>query len=974
MKQQRRSLAMPAIAVVALLALSALPYSTLAADERVYSQSGTGDEYVADAGTVQWEPSDLTFEADGVTYTYPGRTGTAHAFPVNGEHAHTEYCGGANGFAPNYASGQYPVGSADVSALEVGAPWAEVSSTGAPGCSTEKDRATPRELSNSLHGMTQQAHATVNHVTSASLQTMAHDVGIGNKLSVQFAYGPLMVLESTSDSLDKIIFFGGSAFTTLPGRTVDETMDALYEAIGAKFGSAHFRTPISSSDDIFNAFQLALGEPGPPADANETTIQAFIDFGMSAVAIDPLLSCGNFNSTKLTSEGHEHTVYAVESFDNLCDDRRHVNDVSPSLDASFVYGSDLRTAEALRERAEDGSLTCKLKTHENSDGSTSLPTISDLETDEEKAFFRQVTDTFHRCRFTDFTKPSEREGCRDEDLIIAGDTRAAENFYLAAIQTVLMRKHNQWCDEFDQNASHIAHNWSEDHKYHEARLRTMAVYQHAFVLSSIDFAGLVALGQDRPGSGYEGDEGIAGREVYEVFVPDMAQWEAEGKLISEEHDECEEAVACGVSITNWLDRFQQWPECQDVMTNLMLRWHPALYDEMAVIHGNDWSHGEEDAESCFTGFDGLEEEEEEEEDEGPKLIDIEEGINTIIAQPDINQLIKAPGGLANFLRSAISTHANGNVGFPQSMRNMLFGPNAVIDLAALNIARFRERGVVTVWDALSYFYPEDFPADASVETKEALTWEDLHLDPRVEPHFRAQFCHPWQAEAYSVTISQKQDGFVLAYEDPDFGIFPGDNEGMGFGSVAMARYLSGARNYAGFLERFWLLERLEGDYPQEVKEEALAFYNSIAVDAGFEDSIRTLFIETVPEFQGENHCMPNNIWHTPLSSDFMTASGKRAEECDCLTTRFRVLHEASPCFNASDAIFLEEFGIGVPSTTEWSTDQTAIIGAIAGYAGVMTIAAIVMGAILIMKKSKKCPMSASRVQSIEKPLNIEEIK
>ena len=195
-------------------------------------------------------------------------------------------------------------------------------------------------------------------------------------------------------------------------------------------------------------------------------------------------------------------------------------------------------------------------------------------------------------------------------------------------------------------------------------------------------------------------------------------------------------------------------------------------------------------------------------------------------------------------------------------------------------------------------------------------------------------------------------------------------------SLCSLRYLSGARNYAGFLERFWLLERLEGDYPEQVKEEALAFYNSIAVDTGFEDSIRTLFIETVPEFQGEDRCMPNKIWHTPLASDFMTASGQRAEECNCLTTRFRVLHESSPCFNTSNAIFLEEFGIGVTPTTEWSTDQTAVIAAIAGYAGLITIAAVVMGAILISKKTKKCPMGAlsSRVQSIEKPLNIDQIK
>ena len=292
----------------------------------------------------------------------------------------------------------------------------------------------------------------------------------------------------------------------------------------------------------------------------------------------------------------------------------------------------------------------------------------------------------------------------------------------------------------------------------------------------------------------------------------------------------------------------------------------------------------------------------------------------------------------------------------------------------MNMARFRERGVVTVWDALSYMYPEKYSPNATVAEREELTWEDLHLDPRVEPHFRSMFCTPWEAEAYSVAISQKQDGFVLSYEDPDFGIFPGDNEGMGLGSVAMARYLSGARNYAGFLERFWMLERLEGDYPQNVKDEAMSFYTKIAVEEGFEDSIRSLFIETVPEFQAENSCMPNNIWHTPLASDFMTASGERAEECNCLTTRFRVLHEASPCFNASDALFLEEFGI-TPAATSWTKTETAITAALASYAGVMTIAAIALATVLLTKRRNARAMdsrvqSISSVASIEKPLHV----
>ncbi|QDZ22692.1 heme peroxidase [Chloropicon primus] len=905
-----------------------------------------------------FEPTVVEFQdpGTGVTYRYPGRTGEAGAFPVNGNHAHTEYCSkGPSPPSSSFEPGtQLPVGSSAASSLEVGSPV-----PAQPACSTSTSRATPREVSNNLHGsLIQQAHSTVNHVTSATLQTMAHDIGIGNTVPIQFAYGPLLVLEPAgTDSLDRIIFFGGAAFTNLPGRTVDETLQELQGAIRAKWPRKSFSTPISSTDDVFNAFREAAGAA---VDSNATddaaSVQSFLEFGMTAVAIEPLLSC-NYNSTTVTSEdGATHEVYDVSSgFGSLCDDRRHVNDVSPQLDASHVYGSDLRTADALRERdPATGELGCRMRVHRGGDALGTLPTIADLD-ERDRPFFRQVTDTFHRCHSRDYSRSSDVEGCRDEDLPVAGDRRSNENFYLSALHNVLLRRHNQWCDSFE-GASSPASGWSEDHKYHEARVRVMAVYQHAFVLSSIDFAGLVSLGQDRKGSGHEGDDGIAGREVYEVFVPDMAKWNETGALVSEEHDECDEAVACGVSISNWLDRFQQWPVCQDVMTNLMLRWHPALYDEMAVVHGASWGFEEEEGEeeACLSEHDGLEEEEEEEE-EGKKLVDIGEGINTIIAQPDIHGQMKTSGGLADFLRSAISTHANGNVGFPQSMRNILFGKNAVLDLAALNIARFRERGVVTVWDALSYMYPDKYPRNATEEAKMELRWEDLALDPRVEPQFRAMFCNPWEAEAYSVAISQKQDGWVLTYEDPDFGIFPGDNDGMGLGSVAMARYLSGARNFFGFMERFWLLERVEGEYPKEVKEESLRFYNTLAADQGFEDSIRELFMEAVPELR--EGCMPNNIWHTPLASDFMEAdTGARSERCNALTQNFRVLHEASPCLQSK---LLEAT---VEGASGWSAAQVGIVAGIGGFALCMTILSMILGVVLLTRNKK----TIGRVTTLEK--------
>lgn len=925
------------------------------------AQTSTGSSYEdadGNAWTVesqQFERTKISFEHEGTIYWYPGRTGTAGAFPVSGMHAHTEYCG-EHDFQPNFEEGQLPIGSRSVEGLSVGSPWPGTNGQ----CTSATTRATPREISNALHGLTQQAHSTVNHVTSATLQTMAHDIGIGNTLGIQFAYPPLMVLSPEADDSnpERIIFFGGAAFKTLPGMSVDKTLAELQKAIRGKFARKSFKTPISSSDDIFNAFQEALGEDAQDS-ADQAVVQAFLEFGMSAVSIEPLLAC-KYNSTIITSGGEEHRVYDVSSgFGLLCDERKHVNDVSPDLDASHVYGSDLKTASALRERCPDtGVLSCRLRVHVGEDGMDTLPTIADLE-EEDKPFFRQITDTFHKCHSMNYSVSSEVEGCRDVDLPVAGDRRANENFYLGSLHIVLLKRHNMWCESFAKESS-FARGWSEEHKYHEARVRVMATYQHAFVLSSIDFAGLVSLGQDKKDAGYEGEAGIAGREVYEVFVPDMAKWNATGELISEEHDECDEAVPCGVSINNWLGRFTQWPNCQDVMTNLMLRWHPALYDEMAVVHGADWAF-EEGEEDCFTAFDGLEEEEDGVEEEGKKLVDIGEGINTIIAQPDIHGQMKKAGGLADFLRSAISTHANGNVGFPQSMRNMLFGKNAVMDLAALNIARFRERGVVTVWDALSYLYPDKYPTNATEDVKMKLRWEDLALEPRVEAHFRALFCNAWEAEAYSVAISQKQDGWVLSYEDPDFGIFPGDNNGMGLGSVAMARYLSGARNFFGFLERFWLLERVEGEYPKAIKEESLRFYTKLAADQGFEDSIRELFLETVPELR--EGCMPNNVWHTPLASDFMEASGARSERCNALTQDFRVYHDASPCLR------LKLQAEKSDSAGGWSTAQVGIVAGVGSFAFAMTIASLVLGYQLLSRNKKTTgvatPPSTETVSSDE---------
>ena len=131
--------------------LAAFEGAAAQTEDWTYVDAEGNDWFVEDK---QFEETKVSFDVDGTTYTYPGRTGEAQAFPVNGKHAHTEFCND-NNFTPRYAEGQLPVGSVEVRDWEVGTPWSEVRKDAA--CSTESERATPRELSNALHGQTQQA-------------------------------------------------------------------------------------------------------------------------------------------------------------------------------------------------------------------------------------------------------------------------------------------------------------------------------------------------------------------------------------------------------------------------------------------------------------------------------------------------------------------------------------------------------------------------------------------------------------------------------------------------------------------------------------------------------------------------------------------------------------------------------------------------------------------------------------------------
>ncbi|XP_022099942.1 thyroid peroxidase-like isoform X2 [Acanthaster planci] len=126
---------------------------------------------------------------------------------------------------------------------------------------------------------------------------------------------------------------------------------------------------------------------------------------------------------------------------------QQTNRITSYLDASFVYGSSLKTMDSLRIRSDPQGL---LRVTPNPD-----PSKMDL-----------------------LPPDNEISNCAGQDAHItcgkSGDSRTAEQVGLTALHTVWLREHNRIAREL----SRINYHWNGDRVFHEARKIVGAEWQH----------------------------------------------------------------------------------------------------------------------------------------------------------------------------------------------------------------------------------------------------------------------------------------------------------------------------------------------------------------------------------------------------------------------------------------------------------------------------------------------------------------
>lgn len=126
-----------------------------------------------------------------------------------------------------------------------------------------------------------------------------------------------------------------------------------------------------------------------------------------------------------------------DSGSDTANPRQHLNDITPFIDASNVYGSDAERAAALRE--DDGRMKV-------SDGDL-LP--------------------FNESGLPNADRPASTQ-------FLAGDQRANENVALTSMHTLFVREHNRLVDEFEEENP----DWDPETLYQEARRIVEAQIQH----------------------------------------------------------------------------------------------------------------------------------------------------------------------------------------------------------------------------------------------------------------------------------------------------------------------------------------------------------------------------------------------------------------------------------------------------------------------------------------------------------------
>lgn len=945
-----------------LFILSTLLGAALAQDR---SSSGSLGQYTytSDGGAMSWTVMEKNYEdtflvfddpldpSNPKKFKYPGRGGEAGAFPVEGRHAFTEFCHEdllASGVWPNLLDNTFPLGSEDTKNVQAGDAWDTVPRTGRTGqCPTKDLPMNPRTLSNTLHNMLQQGSDHFNHVTAQSLQASAHDVGSSDPAAMTVgAFPPLLKLRDANNR--DVWFMGGTAVTKLQDLSMEETRQFLANAMTNREKSrydvavsshdvdmAFFNSGGSGGKDYLDSAGKYSDRDGSVERAATEVVKGFVHAGQASASISSLIDCDLVGTFDISSGSETLQVFDLSStasadFKFCFEDPSKTNPIrktttqqSPGLDASITYGSDLKTAEYLREKCMQGAscptgLGARLLVSKSAKGKDLLPTIrrvGEVHGQDAIDHFNAITDTFHG-----------RAGCGTENseyptdisCYVAGDRRAMENKYLTAMHLSLVRKHNQIVNRLSTLPQ-----WqgaSQEHLYHEARVRVMAWEQHAYTLGTMFASKLKprhrglknnALGQEMGVTGTRtgADKGISAFLIFEPDFKEGFDWENPDLSLVVDKTCVPGRIKCNVTAADYFTMFDDgcaegkcWEgkTCFPPTGNLNQRWHIAMYDKVPQEPlGNDqWNMREADPYQPNRFGNGP-------NPVGGVQCEISMGrgdpdnnmvkstheqmvlpgadtggilptepddtmVNLLFANTNIaNELFN--DGLGKFIRQAYAQKANGNNGFPPSMRNMLFSrPDSpqtfFLDLASINSIRYRDRGVGDICDLLQFHRTIDQRTDPSLPdiVRSEVTWADLHLNPELEPLFRATYCTPCDAEAFNVMISQKADFFNQRQRaQPTHGIFPGFNDGNGVGAGSMGKYLTNQRAYFGFMENYWVKARAS----QPRYKEAIDFYKqeqpngqSSLLDE-FKRSVGVLLfnITDVEEIQ----CMPHNPWFHP---------------------------------------------------------------------------------------------------------------
>lgn len=407
----------------------------------------------------------LNFDPDKFYYNlpnngkiwYPGRTGNAPlltALDVTdpdrtqdrntyGSIGGSEYCysyfnnNKFGNVSLNYygETGHVPDGQEHMSSVSVGDPWSDVIRPRSSSHCYGFNDMTVRQESKTLDGPIQQCHDHLNHVTSASLQSMVHDIGAGFPLSFQFQVEPLSSRIPIGAGKDIISI--GNFFMRVP--TGDDPRTEIMNNINQLGRDEYLKIVFSNHDQDLLNFGFNIGGRNNKFLSTDQAKQVkYIDeIKTSTVSLESLYYCKEHTGSIYNFEDGDYTLCSLSREHPL----KHSNAVTGQLDASLVYGSTRKVAEWLRAPS-----SCKMKTSGASD--YRLPRLMDFsENNEAYAYFKSYVSIGSLATFNNL---GQREP--DERISICGDRRCNENTYLLAMHTILVLQHNTICDDLANDA------------------------------------------------------------------------------------------------------------------------------------------------------------------------------------------------------------------------------------------------------------------------------------------------------------------------------------------------------------------------------------------------------------------------------------------------------------------------------------------------------------------------------------------